>query len=208
MKGGIYYPDQVAIFGSERYGGLDICGILDAIHEKGVYFNDEAVNPSRPSLYSRVLTYNESYSYGSRPGIGTEMSTDFLAGLDADWNYNVFAVYQFAIMSTGYPSYIPDFGANIPQMVLQASAGFSPVNKSISRTGYIGQRNVGTHGGPDGNVHMPYTLSDSFEWNVHALRDGGINVYMDMSFVDDPTDTSEYDVSYQARFLIVAGNKP
>jgi hypothetical protein len=55
---------------------------------------------------------------------------------------------------------------------------------------------------------MPYTLSDSFRWDVDGARDGGINAYMDMSFVDDPDDTSGYSVSYQARFLVVARDKP
>jgi len=208
MKGGIYYPNTVNIGGSENRGGLDICGILDAIHEKGLYFDDEAVSPSRPSLYSKVATFSATYDYGSRPGMGTELGSDAILGLDPLWNYNVFAVYQFAIMSIDYPPYIPEFAGKTPILILQANAGFTPVNRSVSRTGYVGQRNVGTHGAMDGNVHMPYTLSDSFRWDVDGARDGGISAFMDMSFVDDPSDIAGLSVSYQARFLIVARDKP
>jgi hypothetical protein len=111
-------------------------------------------------------------------------------------------------MSNNYPPYVPDFDGNIPVIVLQANADFTPINKSISRTGYAGQRNVGGSGTMSGNVHMPYTLSDSFAWDVDMARDGEIKVYMDMSFVDDPLNTTGYDISYQARFLAVARNKP
>ncbi len=208
MKGGIYYPDQVSIAGNEKYGGIDICDILDAIHEKGAYFNDEAVNPTRPTLYSKVLAFNTTIEYDSRLGMGTEFASDMVAGLDPLWNYNVFAVYQFAIMSNDYPADIPDFSGNVPAFTLQASASFTPISRSISRTGYVGQRNVGAYSTMDSNVHMPYTLSDSFAWDVDGLRDGGVNVFMDMSFVNDPVDTTGYFVSYQARFLIVARDKP
>jgi len=208
MKGGIYHPDQVSIGGNEKYGGIDICDILSAIHEKGAYFNDEAVAPSRPSLYSRVLSCSATYAYASQPGISNEFFSDDILDIDPLWNYNVFCVYQFAIMSQSYPPYIPVFEDEPPEFVLQAAASFNPVNSSKSRTGRIGQRNVGTHGAMDGNVHMPYTLSDAFEWNVNGARDGGVTVYMDMSFVGLPTSTADYVVSYMAKFFIVASNKP
>lgn len=208
MKGGIYYPESVMIGGSEQYGGINICDIMDAIHEKGVYFDSAAVTPVVPTLYSKVAQFSYTEFYDSRVGIGTEFDADTLTGLDPLWDYNVFCVYQFAIMEDNYPSYIPTFASPPPIFTLQARTTLSPATKIISRTGYVGQKNVGAEGTADGNVHMPYTLCDSFPAPVHVDRDGELMVFMDMSFVSPPGNTTGYKVSYQAKVLVVAKEKP
>ena len=208
MKGGIYHPDSVSIGGNEKYGGIDISDIMDAIHEKGFYFDDVAVTPVVPSLYSMVAQYSYIELYDDKIGFGTEFASDTLVGLDPLWDYNVFCVYQFGIMNDYYAPYNPSFASPPPAFTFQAKTTITPTTRSISRTGYAGQKNVGAFATADGNVHMPYTFCDSFQLPVNVLRDGEILVFMDMEFLSPPGSTTAYKVSYQAKILLVAKEKP